>query len=240
MYKNYIFDLYGTLIDINTNEQKKYLWDKMAYMYSTAGAHYTRCELKRQYEIFCAEEMDSVQKRTGNKYCDIKIERVFKRLFDAKGVHADDAMAVMTAQMFRCVSVQYIRLYDGVTEILERLKANGKGVYLLSNAQRVFTEPELTLTGIKDCFDGIIISSDVETAKPSTAIFDILFERYKLKKEESIMIGNDYDTDIKGAVDAGVDTLYIRSNLSENYESHVQSKYIVENGDFRKIERYCY
>lgn len=29
MYKNYIFDLYGTLLDIHTNESKKYLWEKM-------------------------------------------------------------------------------------------------------------------------------------------------------------------------------------------------------------------
>ena len=33
MYKNYIFDLYGTLADIQTNEQKPYLWKKMAEIY---------------------------------------------------------------------------------------------------------------------------------------------------------------------------------------------------------------
>lgn len=30
MYQNYIFDLYGTLVDIHTNENKHYLWEKMA------------------------------------------------------------------------------------------------------------------------------------------------------------------------------------------------------------------
>ena len=33
MYKNYIFDLYGTLVDINTDENKRYLWDKTVHMY---------------------------------------------------------------------------------------------------------------------------------------------------------------------------------------------------------------
>lgn len=28
MYQNYIFDLYGTLVDIHTNEKKAYLWKK--------------------------------------------------------------------------------------------------------------------------------------------------------------------------------------------------------------------
>ena len=45
MYKNYIFDLYGTLIDINTNEWKKSLWKNMAMIYSMSGASYTGKEL---------------------------------------------------------------------------------------------------------------------------------------------------------------------------------------------------
>ena len=28
MYKNYLFDLYGTLVDIKTDEQSKKLWKK--------------------------------------------------------------------------------------------------------------------------------------------------------------------------------------------------------------------
>lgn len=235
MYKNYIFDLYGTLVDIHTNEKKKYLWEKMAYMYCAAGARYTYDELREQYKIFCDEEINSVKARTGRPYCDIKIEKIFKRLYHFKGVKAGDAMAVMTAQTFRCISVQYIKLYDGVTEVLDRIKDEGKRIYLLSNAQRVFTEPELRITGIAEYFDGIIISSDEETAKPSTEIFDILFERYNINKKESIMIGNDYGTDIKGGVDAGVDTLYIHSNLSTEYSSHVDAKFLVADGEFSKI-----
>ena len=37
-YKNYIFDLYGTLIDINTNEWSAQLWKKMAILYGYYGA----------------------------------------------------------------------------------------------------------------------------------------------------------------------------------------------------------
>ena len=40
MYKNYLFDLYGTLVDINTNEWKSYLWKKMAELYGFEGAFY--------------------------------------------------------------------------------------------------------------------------------------------------------------------------------------------------------
>ena len=49
MYKNYIFDLYGTLIDIKTNENKPYLWQKVADFYRFHGADYTPQELKKEY-----------------------------------------------------------------------------------------------------------------------------------------------------------------------------------------------
>lgn len=47
MYKNYLFDLYGTLVDINTNEWKTYLWSKMAELYAFEGADYTPMQLKK-------------------------------------------------------------------------------------------------------------------------------------------------------------------------------------------------
>ena len=45
MYKNYVFDLYGTLIDINTDEWSIELWEKMAVYYGYMGAIYTAEEL---------------------------------------------------------------------------------------------------------------------------------------------------------------------------------------------------
>ncbi len=37
-YQNYIFDLYGTLLDIRTDEDDPLLWDRMAALYSCCGA----------------------------------------------------------------------------------------------------------------------------------------------------------------------------------------------------------
>ena len=45
-YENYIFDLYGTLVDIHTDEEKTELWEKLAQFYGYYGAVYTAEELK--------------------------------------------------------------------------------------------------------------------------------------------------------------------------------------------------
>ena len=53
MFKNYIFDLYGTLIDINTDEWSDDLWEKMALFYSYKGAKYTGKEFHKEYNRLC-------------------------------------------------------------------------------------------------------------------------------------------------------------------------------------------
>ena len=45
---NYIFDLYGTLVDIHTNESKASLWKNMAQIFSMMGVTYTAPELKKR------------------------------------------------------------------------------------------------------------------------------------------------------------------------------------------------
>ena len=63
MYKNYIFDLYGTLIDINTDEWSDDLWKKMAILYGYKGAHYTFEELNSEYDRLVELEKKAVKKK---------------------------------------------------------------------------------------------------------------------------------------------------------------------------------
>lgn len=95
-------------------------------------------------------------------------------------------LAVETGKMLRMLSLEYVKLYDGVLEMFERLRKNNKKIYLLSNAQRIFTEPEMRLLGIYDLFDGIIYSSDAGVKKPSSEFYDALFKKYKLKNQSQL------------------------------------------------------
>lgn len=238
MYKNYIFDLYGTLIDINTDEWCDDLWKKMAVMYGYKGAHYTFDELNSEYGRLVELEKKAVKKRHPEyKVVDIKIEKVFKKLFTQKDVKATKSQVAFVAEAFRCYSTKYIKLYDGVIDLLDTLKAKGKKIFLLSNAQRSFTENELNMLGLTQYFDGICISSDEECSKPDSCYFKKLFDRYGLNKSESIMIGNDYLSDIGGADDFGIDSLYIHQSISPEIEGELRSTYTVMDGDVYKIKK---
>lgn len=238
MYKNYIFDLYGTLIDINTDEWCDDLWKKMAILYGYKGAHYTYDELKGEYLNLVSLEKVAVRKRHPEyNVVDIKIEKVFKKLFTQKGVKVTKAQVAFVAEAFRCYSTKYIKLYDGVIDLLDTLKAKGKRIYLLSNAQRYFTENELNMLGLTEYFDGICISSDEECSKPDSCYYKTLFDRYGLEKSESIMIGNDYVSDIGGAAHFGIDSLYIHQSISPEIQGELRSTYTVMDGDVYKIKK---
>lgn len=49
MYDTCIFDLYGTLVDIRTDEDKAELWERLSLFYAYYGAKYAPDELKRSY-----------------------------------------------------------------------------------------------------------------------------------------------------------------------------------------------
>ena len=238
MYKNYIFDLYGTLIDINTDEWNVQLWKKMQILYGYRGATYTYRELQKEYGKLIDKEKKAVHRRHPEyKVIDIKLDKVFRSLYTQKGVKPTKADVLYTAEAFRCFSTKYIKLYDGVIDLLDTLKEKGKKIYLLSNAQRSFTENELNMLGLTPYFDGICISSDEECSKPDKCYFDILFERYGLKKSDSIMIGNDYLSDIGGAADYGIDSLYIHQSISPEIDGKLRSDYTIMDGDVFKIKK---
>lgn len=61
-YRNFLFDLYGTLADIHTNESKKALWASLAGWYRAHGAQYSPWRLRRRYlELAEQERKDAGQ-----------------------------------------------------------------------------------------------------------------------------------------------------------------------------------
>ena len=222
-YKNYIFDLYGTLVDIHTDEEKDSLWKNMAEIYSMMGAAYTAEELKKQYKKLAQEELDGtyiwMSREFGNRKLEkeeieILLDNIFAQLFHEKKAEVSKGQIWQAGVVFRCLSTEYIRMAAGVPELISRLKQAGKKIYLLSNAQRNFTEPEMKMLGIYGCFDGILYSSDAGVKKPSLYFYDALFQKYGLKKEESVMIGNEYQADIQGASNYGIDSMYVFTDQS--------------------------
>lgn len=212
-YTDLIFDLYGTLVDIHTEEDET-VWEKTAIFFGFYGAHYSGTQLHTAFR----EALSLREAKAGQNYeCfpDIPIEEIMAQLFRAKGVAENaDLLGFQAAQMFRVLSIEYIRLYPNVTEALTQLRKKGYRLWLLSNAQRAFTEYELRHLELEPYFDGIYLSSDYGCRKPDARFYRALISEQKLNPSNCLMIGNDRETDIAGAKAAGFDTLYMHTDLT--------------------------
>lgn len=231
-YKNYIFDLYGTLVDIHTEEGEPELWEKLALFYGFYGAEYEPEEMKESYLKLVSQ---AENKYVHEAYPEIELEYVFQKLFEQKGVKAGIELSVHAGQFFRILSIEYVKLYEGTKEMLEQLRKNGKKIYLLSNAQDIFTSYELRLLGLTEYFDDIFISSSCQCKKPDTKFYQMLLDKHNLAVADCLMIGNDNNTDIAGAKELGMDSLYIHSNLSPELEGEPDSTYMLEEMDMKKL-----
>lgn len=204
---NFIFDLYGTLVDVWTDEDREELWEGVA---SLLGDGEERADaVKLEYKKRC-------HRAKMGEYHEIDLLKVFEDMLEARSVNKSVAQPL--ASEFRRLSMVRLSRFDGVYEMLSELKSAGGRVYLLSNAQSCFTLEELRATGLYDLFNGIIISSDVGVKKPSEEIFRIAFDRFSITPEDSIYVGNDMRDDILGACRVGMKTLYIHTEQSGNYE----------------------
>lgn len=234
-YDNYIFDLYGTLVDICTHEDDDVLWEKMALFYGYYNAVYEAEEIKNRYtQLVKGKEAELKLTLEGDPHYsheaspEIEITEVFVALFEEKGVTPSRELSVHAGQLFRVIATEYVKVYPGTIDMLKNLREKGKGVYLLSNAQRIFTAFEMNVLGITEYFDGILISSDYKTKKPDKRFFDIILDKYNIDVKTALFVGNDSNTDIKGANSVNLDSFYVNSNISPENDSGKGATYVVD------------
>lgn len=213
-FADYIFDLYGTLVDIRTDENATAFWRRAALYFAMQGADYSPKELRASYLRLCAGE----QAKSPDPLCEIELRNVFSALYREKGLQPDEALVASAAVSFRLLSVKKLRLYPWVKTTLARIRAKGSRIFLLSNAQACFTRPELTALGLANEFDGILLSSEAGVKKPSPKIMRRLLETYGIDPGNCLMAGNDQKADIALALSFKMEALYIETETSAPYD----------------------
>lgn len=211
LYRNFVFDLYGTLVDVKTDELDPELWRRLALFYGYHGARWDPGELRTAHELAVRTSLAAVK---GTAHPDIPVEDCFAAHYIACGVTADRELAEQTCRIFRLLSTHYLFPYPSTIPVLEELRRRGCKVFLLSNAQAEFTYPELRALGLDRLFDGIRISSEWGMSKPEPRFLASLLEDEGLDPRQTVMTGNDLTTDIEVARSCGVDSVFLNTNHS--------------------------
>ena len=213
-FANYVFDLYGTLVDIRTDETGAAFWRRTAEFFAMHEAVYSPGELRGAYLRLCCEE----QCKSPDPLYEIELKKVFSALFREKGVRPTAGLVASAAETFRLLSTKKLKLYPWVKDTLARIRARGSRIFLLSNAQACFTRPELIALGLENEFDGVVLSSEAGAKKPSPQIMRKLLETYEIDPNDCILTGNDQRADIALALAFGMEALYIETETSSEYD----------------------
>lgn len=204
------------------------------------GAQYTPQELQNAYFSLVTQAEQAMGADQGDDHeahPEIQLEPVFRQLFAAKGIEADENLVLAAGRQFRQRSLRFIKLYDGVPQMLAALARAGKKLWLLSNAQRMFTAFEMDTLGITHAFDGIYLSSDYGVKKPDCRFFRILLDEQKIDPKTAVMIGNDGRCDIRGAQAVGLSTVYIHSDISPE-EPMPHADFCLAKMDIPRVQKY--
>ncbi len=129
----------------------------------------------------------------------------FGRLFDELGFDADP-------ESFSEIYLEHLGrgayLIDGAAEIVERL-SDVTRLALLTNGLSQVQRARLSRTPFAPRFDEVIISQEVGSRKPEPAIFAELCGRFPdVAAARTLMVGDSLTSDIRGGIDAGMDTCW--------------------------------
>jgi putative hydrolase of the HAD superfamily len=134
--------------------------------------------------------------------------RMWGAALRAAGIH-DDALAVACAQEYNRARSEGLTLYPGVLELLRDLRAAGCKSGLITNGFAQTHRAKLTLLGLEGAFDAVFIADEVGMIKPDPALFRHACATLGVATEDSVMVGDRYERDIRGAQAAGMSTIWL-------------------------------
>jgi putative hydrolase of the HAD superfamily len=217
--KGILFDLYGTLIDIETDESLEEIYRGIAHYLTYHGVYLHRWEVRdRYYEI-----MKQQKEESGEEYREIDVEAIWQSLLRQEGIRAPLArrrLATILAQIYRAISRKRLQLYPDVKRVLDELRPTYR-MALVSDAQPCYALPELKAVGLDGYFDPTIISAHYGFRKPDTRLMGKALDRLKLGPSEVICVGNDMYRDIYGASQLGIKTIFVESNQGAKSHDNV-------------------
>ncbi|MDE2860983.1 MAG: HAD family hydrolase [Chloroflexota bacterium] len=133
-------------------------------------------------------------------------------LLDGAGVEVSHELALQVFTRVRDTPRGYA-LYDDVLPALRSLKSRGTILGLLTNNRGDVNALCLDM-GLFPLLDFAVSSEDVGAGKPDPAIFLEALRRAGTEPRETIHVGDQYDTDVKGAREVGIHPVLLdRDNM---------------------------
>jgi putative hydrolase of the HAD superfamily len=222
--KGILFDLYGTLIDIETDEGREEIYRGIAHFLTYRGLYLHRGDVRDRYYQIMKEQKEA----SAEEYPEIDVEAIWNAFLLREGIASAQmrkSLALILAQLYRGISRNRLRLYPDVKPVLDLLHGR-YGLAIVSDAQPCFAFPEMKAMGIEGYFDPVIISAPLGYRKPDPRLIGMTLEAMDLGTDEVICVGNDMYRDMYGAHRMGIKTIFIDSNQGAKFHEDVAPDYV--------------
>ena len=204
-YKDLFFDLDHTIWDFELNS-KETLWelhlkydleakgiDNFDVFYSSYSVHNHRL-WDRYTKGYIKQE-------------ELRWKRIYLSLLEYK--IADEALSKEMSVDYLDILPNKKNLFPYTIEILEYLKSKDYTMHLITNGFESVQFKKIKNSNIADYFTEVITSEASNSLKPNKEIFEYALNASNAKLETSIMIGDNESADIQGAINAGMDSIFV-------------------------------
>lgn len=219
-YTHIFFDLDNTLWDFENNSRVA-----MRKTFNHFGIKETVDDFEAFFEVYLKNNKNlwmGYRKKLVKKKDLVK--RRFQETFDElhiEGLKPDEVNDFYLNEMPN----QNI-LLDNAIEVLSYLQVKGYKMYIITNGFKEVQHQKIKNSGLSTYFSKIFISEEIKTPKPGRAIFEYAIKSANAKKDKCIMIGDDWDVDIMGALSFGIDAVHInRKKNSCDFSSQKNAVY---------------
>jgi YjjG family noncanonical pyrimidine nucleotidase len=191
-----LFDLDDTLFDHHRSARAA-----LAGVHAVFASRVAFDDFERHH-IHFLEEMH-IEVLAGRVHLDEARRERFRRVFAALGLAIDEDTTEAVASAYRDGYMAARRPTEGAAPLLAALRPHAR-IAIVTNNLLEEQQNKLEYCGLAPFVDALVASEDVGVSKPDPAIFRIALERVDASRQEALMVGDSWQSDIAGAHAAGI------------------------------------
>jgi putative hydrolase of the HAD superfamily len=204
-YNHIFFDLDHTLWDFDTNAKTS-----LTDIFEEFELHK---KIDGEFDMFYQKYLHHnkiLWERYQNGFInaeELKWRRMWRTLLEFK--IGDEALSKSLSARFLEILPTKNELFPHTVEILNYLKEKKYTIHLITNGFEKTQWSKIQNSNIDHYFTHMITSESSNSMKPEKEIFEYALNKANATISESIMIGDNQSADIKGGIDAGMDTVFV-------------------------------
>ena len=227
-----LFDVNGTLVDIETDEGMEEIYRAIGHFLWYQGISLHRWEVRDLYfQIMQRQRAESKE-----VFAEWNAVEVWRELLDTRAsdytralpLEKREQLPLFLAELHRGIARKRLRLYPQVQETLDRLRSDYR-MAVVTDAQSAYAVAELRAVGLMHYFNPIIVSGNYGYRKPDSRLFQKALDALQVQPEQALFLGNDLYHDIFGAQQVGMKAILISFDQGRTTQGTIAPDYTISS-----------